>query len=344
MRIIILFLFSFIPTSLLLAQDNDSLDAWYKRGIALHDAGDYKGAIQLYDQIIKADENNYNAYYEKSYSLLADKQLENCIDLCKMILKKFPYGETNAGVYVNYGTALDEEGKADKAIKIYAEGISKFPTMYLLPFNKAITEYSQDNFKDAVADLKKSVTLKPNHSSSHLYLATCIYGQNRLAAILPMTIFLILEPEGKRATRNLPILEKMVGLGVTKNDSNYISLLMDASSLNDKSTEDNFHAEEMMMTLGLASAIGKATTPLSEVDKLHLSLQQFSESDSKKGFFSTYYLPFFKAMKQEDRLLTACHIICASSPDMDNRKWLESNQVKVQEFYKWMADYQWPHN
>jgi hypothetical protein len=47
---------------------------------------------------------------------------DDCVELCKKTLKKFRDSVQNKNVYVTYGSALDAMGKADDAIKMYAEG------------------------------------------------------------------------------------------------------------------------------------------------------------------------------------------------------------------------------
>jgi tetratricopeptide (TPR) repeat protein len=55
------------------SQRNEEVKKIVNEGIELHDKGDYEGAIKKYDEAIQIDPNDFDANYEKSYSLHAAK-------------------------------------------------------------------------------------------------------------------------------------------------------------------------------------------------------------------------------------------------------------------------------
>jgi tetratricopeptide (TPR) repeat protein len=339
MRLFILFLITVSSSLPLFAQQGVSqllLDS----GIVLHDKQDYEGAIKIYDQIISTDKDFYGAYYEKSFSLVSMGKYQDCIDLCKQILKKFKNEDGNKNVYVNYGTALDALKQPGDAIKIYKEGAKKFPDFYLLPFNKGITEYLTKESDAATEDLEKSVGLNPMHASSHQFLGYCVYGKNKIAAIMSLSTFLLLETEGERTTKNLTILLKLLGANVEQKDNKTINISLSPDALKEGG-EDNFHLTEMTLSLRAGLDFDEKFKDLSPEQKLMNKLSLLAIISSKKGFFSTFYVPFFAEMKEKNYLETASYIIYASNGEAGNKKWLEGNMGKVKEFYQWLNDYKW---
>src|ERR1700761_6432713 len=135
------------------AQDA-ALKDLFQEGLALHDKGDYAGAIKKYDEILSRDDRFYLAYPEKSFSLYMAGKYDECVALCQETLKKFPDSAENKEIYVHYGSALDALGKTDDAIGIYAEGIRKYPDFYLLVFNRGVTEWRLKKYDDAVSDFE----------------------------------------------------------------------------------------------------------------------------------------------------------------------------------------------
>ncbi len=131
MRKLILCLFLFWAAGVARAQE-DSLKALLLEGVTLHDKGDYDGAIKIYDEVIAKDPQRLLAWYEKSLTLLVAKRFEDCIALCKEVLKNFKEGDELDNIYVNYGSALDAAGKPDEAIKVYSQGIRKYNHYLLL--------------------------------------------------------------------------------------------------------------------------------------------------------------------------------------------------------------------
>jgi tetratricopeptide (TPR) repeat protein len=228
-------------------------EAIKNEGVALHDKGDYEGAIRKYDEAIAKDNTYYLAYYEKSLSLYAAGRYQDCSDCCVAILKKFPEGNENKKVYVNYGSALDGLDKPEEAIEVYKEGIKKYPDFYLLFYNKGLTEYSHKSYADAVADSKRSISLNPGHASSHLLLAYSIYDKNKIAALLALSTSLLIEPESKRAGNSLSVVLQILKSGVQKKDDKNISITLAPEALDTKrGGEDNFHSAELMIAMASA--------------------------------------------------------------------------------------------
>ena len=156
----------------------------------------------------------------------------------------------------------------------------------MLHFNRGITEYQLKLYPEAANDFKNSVSLNPFHPSSHQSLAYCVYDKNKVAGMLALSVFLMLEPEGKRAEKNLSAAEKL------------------------KSKLELFGNAEL------------------------------TKADAA-GFFTEFYIPFFKQLNKDKQLLTACYIINATSDDPKTKKWLDKNKQTVKEFYDWLKDYKW---
>lgn len=326
------------------AQDS-SPKALVDSGVVLHDQQDYSGAIKLYDQAIEKEPTFHLAYLEKSLSLFAGQQYQECADLCKYILKKFP-GEDNENVYVNYGSSLDVLGKAEEALDVYDKGLKKYPESQLLYFNKGVTCYTSKKYEDAVELMKKSVSLKPTHASSHQFLAYSI-SNNKLAAVMSLATFLIIEPEGRRAEKNLKIMLNLLGSNVEKKDDKNITISLDPGNLNVKGP-DNFRSTELL--LSFSAALDYSTDSLKlkwdVAQKLKKKIELLeiageSNKPDKRAFFTNFYVPFFKALKAADHMEAACYIMYASGKDEEVNTWLKNNTEKTKALYEWLREYNW---
>ncbi|MGB8190996.1 MAG: tetratricopeptide repeat protein, partial [Chitinophagaceae bacterium] len=299
----LLALFSFFSSP---AQD-DPQKALLDQGISLYDKGDYEGAVKLFDEILSKDKNHFLASYEKTLALYASGKYEQCVDLCKDIVKRFPNESELRKVYVNYGSALDGLGKPGQAVKIYSEGIKKFPESYLLYFNRGITNYMQKETEDAIGDFKKAIEFNPNHASSHQSLAYSIYAKNKIAAIMSLSVFLLLEPEGQRATKNLKILLHLLGSNVKQEDEKNVTITLSPQQLDTKERgEDDFHMTEFLLTMRAALDNSEKYKDMPAAQKLKDKLELIVTHDAelnkknKQGFFTRYYLPFLKQMKEDN--------------------------------------------
>lgn len=326
-------------------QPTPSENELINQGTALHDKQDYEGAIKLYDEVIAKNPKNLLAWYEKSYSLVAWEKYQECVDCCKEVIKKFPKGEEVAKVYGNLGTAYDNLHKPDEAIKAYSEGIKLSPNSYLLYFNRGITEQAQKDIKGAIADFKKSVSLHPLHASSHQYLAYCIYKENRVAAVMALSVFLLIEPTGQRAEKNLKLLSQMLGANVEQKDEKNISITLSEADLKATKKEDDFHITDMTLTMNAALDFDEKSKDLDVAEKLEKKLDilgVIGTEKSQKGFFSNFYVPFFKELRDQKFLTPAAYIMYATGEDKAVIEWLKENQAKTGALYAWMEKYQWP--
>jgi tetratricopeptide (TPR) repeat protein len=340
MRCLLLF-FTLFLTVRCSAQE-DTLKAYLQAGISKHDAGDYDGAIRQYDRIIAIDPKYYLAYSEKTFSLFAAGKYPDCIDLCKQVLKDFSNNDLNGNIYTNYASALDAQGQSKEAIKVYTEGIRKFPHEHLLFFNRGITEYNQNDHDAAAKDLEESLRLSPGHAGSHQALAFCVYDNNRIAGALALATFLMVEPTGPRAEKNLATLTQLLHKNVSqKNDSN-VTITLSADDLNTKQKgDDNFHQAELMLSLTAAMDAEEQSKGKTAAELLEKKLEILAEiTPTKKGFFSNFYVPFFAGLQKASLLEAASHVMYLSAKNPSDQNWLRDNNDKVQQLQKYMNDWE----
>lgn len=341
MRILILFLFLFCSTSHLHAQE-DSLQSMLYEGIALHDKGDFDGAIRLYDEVIARRPAYLLAWYEKSLTLYTAQRYKECVDLCKEVIKKFKEGDELDNIYVNYGSALDASGRPDEAIKVYSQGIRKY-NHYLLFFNRGITEFQQQKMEEAISDFEQTLELKPLHASSHLYLGHAIQPENKVAGIMSLISFLLIEPGSERAAKNLQVLQDVLGSYAKKTGEKTVTIFMNPGMLDMKKKPDNFSVTNLSLQLQVATEFGDSSKNLSAAEKMQKKLELLAiiGTDSKKGFFTNFYVPFFSALKKKNFQETAAHVMLTTANDEITNNWLSLNQDKVKQFRQWLTDYQW---
>src|SRR4029077_15650802 len=77
---------------------------------------------------------------------------------------------------------------------------------------------------------------------------------NRIAALLPTMVFLVIEPEGDRAKMNLKRMETFLNSGVEKKDDKNITINLSADMLDTKhkKADNDFHLTEMIVSLSSA--------------------------------------------------------------------------------------------
>jgi len=275
------------------AQPGTDIKKLVKEGIELHDKGDYDGAIKKYDEALKLNKEDFDANYEKAFSLSSAKRYDECIELCKSMTERFTEHGLVREVYSIWGSALDDKGKADEALNIFNKGLDRFPTYYLLHFNKGLTFMRQKKYNDAAESYMAALRSNPLHPSSNLYLATILQNENRIAALLSYMFFIACEPQTKRSIEAHEAIQEIIYRNIKKDGKNTtIAIDMNTLKPKEKNVANDFSQAEFMFSLlgSMDNAKGidsVANTPAAKFD-LRLQLLIGSLKNDKKeniGFY-----------------------------------------------------------
>lgn len=348
MKRILLILFFVAAHSFCMAQ-SEKAKKLVDEGIVLHDKGDYENALKKYEEAIAEDPAYIDPVYEKGLTLYTMKKYDESIELSKKIIKDFPGDPLLKAVYVQYGSALDDLGKPKDALKIYNEGLKKIPGYFLLHFNKGITYSIMNDMDKAYSSYQDALISKPLHASSYFRVGVLLKNRNHIPAMMACMMHLVLEPYTERAAASYKNLQELIYANVEKTGDNNISITMSPDMLDTKKSKkepDNFRMQEMMFTLSSAldkdSVLGTvAKTPIEKFD-LKLQLLISSLHEKEKGFFSERYVPFFKAVKANNYTMIVSRLVFANTSDEANAAWLKVNTGKIDEFYDWLKEYDWP--
>jgi Flp pilus assembly protein TadD len=323
------------------AQDPDGAAKQVTKGTALHDKGDFKGAIERYDRALELDKDNADALYEKAYSLTSMGDAKEAINICKKSIKA--KGSKNA--YGLLGNLYDETNEPKKALKTYNEGIKAYPDDYMLHFNKGITLYNTQQTDEAQQSLQRALFINPNHPGSMSALSQIMYNKgNRIAAVMLLCRFLSVEPEGKRAVKNLAFLKKLMKGNVEKTGDKSVSISLGAVDKKDK--ENDFTTVELMIAMSDALVLSgdKVEEKKSEseafADKItKLATNLGAMKEKQNGFFWTFLAPYFIAMEKEKHVSAFAQIVLSS--DKNNADWLKAHEKEVEAFAEWSKYFEW---
>jgi tetratricopeptide (TPR) repeat protein len=345
-------LFFLLSSSLLHAQNKEAAHQLVTEGIALHDGGEYEKAIAKYDEALVMDKDNASALCEKALSMQTIGRNEDAVRICRELVANHADYKGLDAVYVTYGNALDGLHKTDQALKVYEEGIRKFPDYYQLYFNKGIALAGAEQLNGAMESLQMSVRLNPQHASSHNAIAriAAANGQ-RIPALLAFCRFLALEPEGKRAKENLNLLQSIISQNVERKSDSSTTIYLSEKTLDDagrkrKRGEDKFGTIDMILTMTTALDYdGKYKNEL-PAERLARKLTSVfgslgGTSKGSGGFFRSYYAPYFAEMDREHLVDVFAHIALTSTGDETVLQWLRVHKTETDKFWDWSKAYNW---
>lgn len=345
MRVKTLLLFLFFSAAY--AQNTTEAKKLVNEGIVLHDKGDYAGAIDKYGKALEADKDNLLALSEKALSVSAAGNYDEAIEVCKYTISTHPDKDLS-NVYVNYANSLDHLKKTDEALKIYDEGIQKFPDYYQLYFNKGICYANSTTPREAIVYFQKAVLVNPNHPGSLNAIGIMESGTNRIPAILAFSRFLILEPQTSRAKKNLESLQNLMMQGVTK-ETKGITINIDPDVISDskgKKKENDFSQTDLVLSMAAGLDFDEKNANKTDVEKF---IEKFETvcavlDETKKKNFGFYWenlTPYFIEMKKKKLIVPFSYVAFASSGTEDVSQWLKQNQAELEKFYTWSTGYNW---
>ena len=317
-----------------------------KEGVALHDKGDYDGAISRYAQVLRENPANVEALYEMSFSYFLK---EDCQKSLEMALRAAQYKSDLLGkIYGEIGNCQDDLGRPKEAIETFKAGIKLLPANFLLHYNLGLTYARSGQWEDARVEVKKSALLNPNHAGSqHLLGVIFDKGGYKIPALLAASRFLVLEPVSKRSETALQLTQKIMQAGVSPaKDGKNISVILGTGQ---KKDEGDFESIDLFMGLMKAGNYIEENKDKSEikhlVDNFNSLFAMLSESTSKSDrskFTWKYYVPYFVEMKKQGHVEAFAYYINQRSSIAEVNDWLKQNQNKVSDFLSWSKSYGWP--
>ncbi|MGX7666765.1 tetratricopeptide repeat protein [Flavobacterium pedocola] len=332
------------------AQNVDEAHNLVEEGIVLHDKGDFKGAIALYDKALSADVNNLFAMAEKVMTLNAMSQFKESIELAEKAIKLYPGKNDLKNIYVSCGNSYDALGMPDKSVKIYEKGMKEFPNYYQLYYNKGITLAKTNKIEESVKCFEKSISLNPNHPGSHNALARLSdQSETRVRALLAYYRFMVLEPKSTRGKENMKSIVRIMSANVKKTDENSITLNLDPDILKgiDKKQKPNsFKTTDMILSMDAALDFDDKYKDETEVERFIRKSSTFFSSlaESQKensGFYWEYYAPYFIEMKNKNFLETFAYIAYSGTENNEIQQWLKSHEKEVTNFNNWSKEFIW---
>lgn len=335
----------FVVATISMFAQSDKVNSLIDEGVALFDQGKYQDAMAKYKSAYAIDSNSARLFSEMAMTYATMDDCKNAEGLCKRGIARFGNDNALSTIYVTYGNCLDKEGASSESIKVYEEGISKFPTSDMLYFNKGITELGQKKYYAGKASLEKSIELNPGHASSYYYLGAVedAFG-NRIASVLCFARFMTLSPKGERAQKILPFLTNKVNTLYYLEKHGNSTATMSSSKGRADSTADEFAEVEkgLVLITTLSAALpekhNEKETTLQKFDTTMQTIIQLVGADKKNhtGFYWNTMAPYFIDMDAKKQVTGFTYYINSfENTDEADSKEVKKNEQKIKDFIDW---------
>jgi len=260
-----------------------------KQSVTLYDSARYKDALKVLAKVSRSDTNYVWSVYEKAVNCSADSQYTQSVKYCQEALALTTQREYEPELYNTYGNALDDLGQPEKALKIFDQGIAKYPSYSLLYFNKGVAYTALKRYADAEAMFQKTLLITPYMYSAHFQLGYVALQQGKLMpAFLSIVGYLLVNPEGRYWSRSIGLLDK-----ISKGTDEILDF-----KKNKTGPADETYAEVEDIVLSKI-ALDKSYKPLVSIDdpisrQIQAVFEKLEYQKDSKDFWIQYYLPYYK--------------------------------------------------
>jgi tetratricopeptide (TPR) repeat protein len=317
------------------AQDNPN-DALMKEGMALHNQGNYAGAIEKYNAVLKTDPENGYANYELAFSLYASKKGTDALPyLDKAVKADKP--KLTVAAYSLIASIYDESHQTSKAIEAYDKAIKIDPDYPQVYYNMGIAYFRNQQYAEAESAAIEAIKHNPKNASSQRLYALVTFHQNKRAnALLALCSFILLEPNTPRSVEAYNNIQSILKGGVIKN--------ADGSTTVGVSAKDNKETGTLNTSISLI-ALSAQTKKLAGVDLLTYELKStftmFGELDGKKTektFFDKFFVEYFYKLAQSDNMPAMAHTVALTVNKEESAKWAKEHTQEINNMATWLQN------
>lgn len=179
-----------------------------EEGIKLHDAESYKDAVKKYALVNPNDSFYSNALYEMALSLQKDKQYEQAASVA---LKGIALNsELDKLFLLNYAAILDEWGKKDSAIKVYDNGLAKYPYAHQFIHEKGVAYAKGKDWDNALKYYTETIKMNPYSSATHWRIGIMAASANKPAiALMALNMYCLMVQDNDAVFNALKVMQKV---------------------------------------------------------------------------------------------------------------------------------------
>jgi antitoxin component YwqK of YwqJK toxin-antitoxin module/tetratricopeptide (TPR) repeat protein len=288
---------------------------------------DYTGALEELNRINKNDSTYCSVLTSKSYYKIVLEKYDDAIALTDEGLALSCDSESMLFFYINKGVSLVETERYDEAIKVYDKALEDFPRNPRIWYNKGLAYERVDDISAAVKAYQQAIIYNPIHRNAHLQLGNICYRQQLISqALMCYNMSLMIEPESERG---FALLKYMNGIVSSKNENEPITDLV--ISEDDELFEDiDLIINNRVVLDSDYETDSKIEIPL--VKQNHALLQQLKNIEGNDGFWSTYYIPFYKWIVKTNNFNDFTYTINYANKNEDYKKIVARNKDEVDEF------------
>ncbi len=305
--------------------------------IKLMDKGDFDQSIELLKKSENLDPENINYPYEMALAYTHQKKYKEAIQTLEKLTE---HSQITDQIYQLLGNVYSMSGDPEIALKIYEEGLSKFPNAGNLFLEKGNIFLQAKEYNTAVENYEKGIAIAPNYSSNYYRLALLFLNStNKVPGLIYGEIFMNLE----RTTPRTQEISKLLlhtykeSISITPDSTNldFCEIVIKVEDLEVDEFKLPFcaiYGKHMVF-----STIGIKKIGLKELTLIRSKfIELFFEEDSKK--YPNILFDYHKKMIDEKVFLAYNYYLFQMGETEEFENWLKENRADYDSFVDWYTN------
>src|SRR5262245_14955394 len=165
------------PPATTRAAATDGVADRMEQALALHEMGDYDGAIAAYREVLALDPGHPDAQYELVYSTFLKGDYTTTAKLAEKALASDK--DARSGLYVFLGCSRGLLGDWKKGEAVFRKGLERWPEDPVLHFHLGVSLGGQGKFDAAAAEFEEALRRSPYQASNWRALADSLERSGR---------------------------------------------------------------------------------------------------------------------------------------------------------------------
>lgn len=290
---------------------------------------EFERAIEEYEKVSINDTNYAIARYEMGTCYMELEKYDEAKEVLRSLIDDEIKFDFQQDVYSSLGLAYGRGGDSIGALKVFNEGIAKYPMDFRLYYNRAITHETMENYQLAVEDYKNSIQRNIYFAPAHLRLGVMAANEEHYAeATMSLITYFMLDPTGDKATAVVSLLEEIADGSFNPEPKNIqISATNPFEAIN-LLFKNRVALEKKYKT--------KFTVPTAYGKQLHFVASNATYSAEDLDFWNQMYLPIYQQILQGNKLdqLVMLSLIMVEAPSI--QKKLKSKIKSITDFIEWV--------
>jgi tetratricopeptide (TPR) repeat protein len=332
-KLLLLFALFLFTGSLFCQEDVDEL---VKKGIKLHDDGNYIQAIKTYRDASKLAPERPDIYYEISYSYYKLNEFDSALFYSNIAIEKSTSPDEIIIATLMKGSALDCLERTDESISVFKECLNKYGPNYKIYYNLGLDYFYIKDYSNAQEAFINAIKSKNNHISSHYSLGITMNNlQRKCQSMMCLYYFLLYENDSERSTKAYNTIKAIHKSFYGKKENAteiYVSKEIDDGSIVDfaygmhKVVElKNFDSTKIKEDIFVYNA------------KSFIAYLNTVKKDRMKDIWMDFYIKFYCDLYKSDNVDAFCNYISSAFIN-SSAKWLTDNKDKVKKLNTWLKE------